>query len=68
MAEKGTSQESVVRDFKRRIRRAFNVDEKIRIVLDGLKGEESIVSFSLKTGPLVSRKFVSLYQVKPIRT
>ena len=34
--------ESVVRDIKRRTRRKFSAEEKIRIVLEGLRGEESI--------------------------
>jgi transposase len=44
MAEKGKSPESVVRDIKRKTRRIFNAEEKIRIVLEGLKGEESIAA------------------------
>ena len=43
-AEKGKSPESVVRDIKRKTRRVFNAEEKIRIVLEGLKGEESIAT------------------------
>jgi transposase len=34
--------EATVRDIKRKTRRKFNAEEKIRIVLDGLKGEISI--------------------------
>ena len=34
--------ESVVREIKRRTRRKFSAEEKIRIVLEGLRGEESI--------------------------
>ncbi len=44
MAEKGKSPESVGREIKRRTRRIFNAEEKIRIVLEGLKGEESIAA------------------------
>jgi transposase len=44
MATKGKSPESVVKGIKRRISRTFNAMEKIRIVLEGLKGEESIVT------------------------
>ena len=44
MAEKGKSPENIVRDIKRRTRRVFNAEEKIRIVLEGLKGEDSIAS------------------------
>lgn len=48
MAEKGKSPENIVRDIKRRTRRVFNAEEKIRIVLEGLKGEESIASICRK--------------------
>lgn len=34
--------ESVVREIRRKTRRKFSAEEKIRIVLEGLKGEESI--------------------------
>lgn len=34
--------EAVVKDIKRQTRRKFNAEEKIRIVLEGLKGESSI--------------------------
>jgi transposase len=36
--------ESVVKDIRRQTRRKFNSEEKIRIVLEGLKGEESVLS------------------------
>ena len=36
------SSESVVKEVKRRTRRKFNSEEKIRIILEGLKGEDSI--------------------------
>ncbi len=35
------SPESVVREIKRKTRRKFHSDEKIRIILEGLKGEDS---------------------------
>jgi len=38
MAAKGKSPKSVVRDIKRKTRRVFNAEEKIRIILEGLKG------------------------------
>jgi transposase len=38
------SPESVVREIKRKTRRKFNSEEKIRIILEGLRGEESIAS------------------------
>ena len=37
-----TSPESIVREIKRRTRRKFTAEEKIRIVLEGLRGKESI--------------------------
>lgn len=36
--------ESVVREIKRKTRRKFNSEEKIRIILEGLKGEDSIAA------------------------
>jgi len=36
------SSESVVREIKRKARRKFSSEEKIRIVLEGLRGEDSI--------------------------
>ena len=44
MANKGKSPENVVNDIKRKTRRVFNAEEKIRIVLEGLKGEESVAT------------------------
>ena len=44
MATKGKSPESVVKDIKRKTRRVFYAEEKIRIVLEGLKGEESVAT------------------------
>ena len=38
------SPESVVREIKRKTRRKFSSEEKIRIILEGLKGEESIAT------------------------
>ena len=39
--KKVRSPESMVREIRRKTRRRFSVEEKIRIVLDGLKGESS---------------------------
>jgi transposase len=44
MATKGKSPENVVKDIKRKTRRVFNAEEKIRIVLENLKGEESVAT------------------------
>lgn len=40
--EKRVSPEQVVRAIRRQTRRKFSADEKIRIVLEGLRGEVSI--------------------------
>jgi transposase len=42
--------ESIVRDIKRKTRRKFNAEEKIRIVLEGLRGETSIAELCRKEG------------------
>jgi transposase len=44
------SPESVVREIKRNTRRKFNAEEKIRIILGGLKGEDSIANICRKEG------------------
>jgi transposase len=45
-----TSPNSIVREIKRRTRRKFTAEEKIRIVLEGLRGEESISDLCRKEG------------------
>ena len=42
--------ESVVREIKRKTRRKFNPEEKIRIILEGLKGEDSIAAICRREG------------------
>ena len=42
--------ESVVREIKRRTRRKYSAEEKIRIVLEGLRGEESIAELCRREG------------------
>ena len=42
--------ESIVREIKRRTRRKFNAEEKIRIVLEGLQGESSIADVCRREG------------------
>jgi transposase len=44
------SPESVVREIKRKTRRKFNSEEKIRIILEGLKGEDSISAICRREG------------------
>ena len=42
--------ESVVREIRRKTRRKFSADEKIRIVLEGLRGEASIAELCRREG------------------
>ena len=42
--------EKVVREIRRKTRRKFNSEEKIRIVLEGLRGEESIAEVCRREG------------------
>ncbi len=44
------SSESLVRDIKRKTRRKFSSEEKIRIVIDGLRGEISIAELCRREG------------------
>ena len=46
----GTTLEKVVEDIRRKTRRRFSAEEKIRIVLEGLRGEESIATLCRKEG------------------
>ena len=53
MRQKEDSREAVektVRDIKRRTRRHFGAEEKIRIVVQGLRGEESIAEICRREG------------------
>lgn len=42
--------ESLIRDIKRKTRRKFSSEEKIRIVVEGLRGETSIAELCRKEG------------------
>ena len=49
----GTKQshgETVVKDIRRATRKQYSAEEKIRIVLDGLKGEDSIAELCRREG------------------
>jgi len=42
--------EKVVREIKRKTRRKFSSEEKIRVVLEGLRGEETIAELCRREG------------------
>jgi transposase len=42
--------ESIIRDIKRQTRRKFSSEEKISIVIEGLRGEDSVASICRKEG------------------
>ena len=42
--------EQVVKDIRRATRRHFSAEDKIRIVLEGLRGEESIAELCRRKG------------------
>jgi len=44
------SAEKVVKDIRRATRRQYGAEEKIRIVLDGLRGEDSIAELCRREG------------------
>jgi transposase len=49
-AKQSQSAEAVVKDIRRQTRRKFTSEEKIRIVLEGLKGEASISELCRREG------------------
>ena len=48
--EKKQSTEAAVREIRRRSRRKFSPEEKIRIVLEGLRGEQSVSELCRREG------------------
>ena len=58
--EKGNKKQSatqIVKEIKRRTRRTFSSDEKIKIVLEGLRGEDTISAICRKHGIHVNNYF-----------
>ena len=47
---RGTSSEKAVKDIRRATRKQYSAEEKIRIVLDGLRGEETIAELCRQEG------------------
>ena len=55
---KATPGERVVQEIRRATRRHFSAEEKIRIVLDGLRGEDSIAELCRREGIAQSLYYV----------
>jgi transposase len=49
MAKEGSA-ESTIRDIKRKTRRKHSAEEKIRIVIEGLRGEDTIAELCRREG------------------
>ena len=49
-AGRPSSSEHIIKDLKRKTRKQYNAEEKIRIVLDGLGGEDSIAERCRREG------------------
>jgi len=49
-AGRPSSSEQIIRDIKRKARKQYSAEEKIRIVLDGLRGEDSIAELCRREG------------------
>ena len=49
MAKK-KSATSLISDLKRKTRKSYNSEEKIRIIIDGMRGENSIAELCRKEG------------------
>lgn len=50
MQKKKQSAEKIIKEIKRNTRRKFSAEEKIRIVLEGMRGEESIAAICRREG------------------
>ena len=58
LPSKTTPGERVVKDIRRATRRHFSAEDKIRIVLDGLRGDDSIAELCRKEGIAQSLYYV----------
>ena len=62
--QKKQSTEAAVREIRRRTRRKFSPEEKIRIVLEGLRGEQSISELCRREGiPASAKSHMNLGQL-----
>jgi len=62
MMTKKRSAEKTVRDIRRATRRHYSAEEKIRIVLEGLRGEDSIAELCRREG--ITNGCVSILSVE----
>jgi hypothetical protein len=53
MVKKGSAEETI-RDIKRKTRRKHSAEDKIRIVLEGLRGEDTVAELCRREGIAVS--------------
>jgi transposase len=53
--------EKAIRDIRRKTRRKHSTEEKIRIVLEGLRGEESIAALCRHEGIAESLYYTNLH-------
>ena len=50
MSQKKSTSKSYIQDIKRKTRRKFSAEEKIRIVIEGLRGERSVAVLCRREG------------------
>ena len=50
MANKKSSTESTIRNIRRQTRKQYNAEDEIRIVVEGLRGEQTIAELCRKEG------------------
>jgi len=50
MVGRKKSSESLIKDIKRETRKLFNAEEKIRIVIEGMRGEDTVAAICRKYG------------------
>ena len=58
--------EKVIRDIRRKTRKRYSAEEKIRIVLSGLRGEESIAALC-RHEAIADHKITKLDELMPWR-
>jgi len=56
-AKRPASSERIIRDIRRKTRKQYSAEEKIRIVLDGLRGEDSIAELCRREGIVQSQYY-----------